>query len=79
MPHPVTAFAHRATPPTMSNRTTASPDLDARAAAILTGCCVIWGLGLVMVKFANVGLSPVLNAGLRSACAAFLQIGRAHV
>jgi drug/metabolite transporter (DMT)-like permease len=41
-------------------------DLDARAAAILVVCCAIWGLGLVMVKLANAGISPVLNSGLRS-------------
>jgi drug/metabolite transporter (DMT)-like permease len=40
--------------------------LDLRAAAILTVCCGIWGVGLVMVKIANTGISPLLNAGLRS-------------
>ena len=79
VPQLVTDLGRRVTSPAMSNRTTASPDLDARAAAILTGCCVIWGLGLVMVKFANAGLSPVLNAGLRSACAALLLFTLAMV
>lgn len=45
------------------------PGLDAAAAAILVGCCVIWGAGLVMVKIANGGISPVLNSGLRSVAA----------
>lgn len=40
--------------------------LDAHAAAILTLCCMIWGVGLSMVKIANIGLPPVFNAGLRS-------------
>jgi drug/metabolite transporter (DMT)-like permease len=56
----------------MSNRTHTQPNIDAKAALILTGCCAIWGLGLVMVKFANAGLSPVLNSGLRSVCAGLL-------
>ena len=46
--------------------------LDARSATILTLCCVIWGVGLSMVKIANVGLPPMLNAGLRSLCAGVL-------
>jgi drug/metabolite transporter (DMT)-like permease len=40
--------------------------LDARAAAVLTLCCIIWGVGLSMVKIANTGLPPVFNAALRS-------------
>lgn len=40
--------------------------LDLRAAAILTLCCLIWGVGLVMVKTANSGISPMMNACLRS-------------
>jgi drug/metabolite transporter (DMT)-like permease len=56
----------------MSNRTSVSPDLDAKAALILTGCCCIWGLGLAMVKIANTGISPVLNSALRSILAAIL-------
>ncbi|MFZ4808089.1 MAG: DMT family transporter [Hyphomicrobiaceae bacterium] len=43
-----------------------APDLDARAALLLTTCCLIWGIGIVMAKIANLGISPVLNAGLRS-------------
>lgn len=46
-----------------------------RAAAVLTLCCVIWGTGLVMVKLSNVGISPVLNAGLRSVVAAAALLG----
>jgi drug/metabolite transporter (DMT)-like permease len=36
------------------------------AASLLTFCCMIWGAGLVMVKIANTGISPIMNAGLRS-------------
>jgi drug/metabolite transporter (DMT)-like permease len=49
--------------------------LDARAAAILTLCCVIWGVGLTMVKIANTGLPPVFNAALRSALCVSLLLG----
>jgi drug/metabolite transporter (DMT)-like permease len=63
----------------MSNRTHASPDLDAKATLILTGCCCIWGIGMVMVKLANAGISPVLNSGLRSVVAAVLLFALATV
>lgn len=46
--------------------------LDGRAATILVGCCAIWGLGLVMVKLANAGISPVTNSALRSVFAGML-------
>lgn len=41
-------------------------DIDGRAATILVVCCAVWGLGLVMVKVANSGISPLLNSALRS-------------
>ncbi len=50
----------------MTKTTGSVQSLDARAAAVLTLCCVIWGVGLVMVKVANAGISPLMNAGLRS-------------
>ena len=55
----------------MSNdRAGISPQpLDATAAAVLTVCCMVWGTGLVMVKFANMGLPPLFNAGMRSVVA----------
>ena len=43
--------------------------IDARAAAILVVCCAVWGLGLVMVKIANAGITPFLNSALRSLAA----------
>lgn len=39
------------------------------AMALLAFCCLIWGVGLVMVKVANDWLPPVLNAALRSVVA----------
>jgi drug/metabolite transporter (DMT)-like permease len=43
--------------------------MTAQAMALLAGCCLIWGVGLVMVKIASAWLPPVLNAGLRSVAA----------
>jgi drug/metabolite transporter (DMT)-like permease len=40
--------------------------LNAHAAAILFVCCIIWGVGLVMAKISSEGISPILNAALRS-------------
>lgn len=46
--------------------------LDPGAAALLLGLCVIWGLGQVAIKVGNEGVSPMLQAGLRSSVAAGL-------
>jgi drug/metabolite transporter (DMT)-like permease len=54
-------------------------DIDLRAATILVACCAIWGLGLVMVKTANAGISPLMNSALRSTISAFILIGWARV
>lgn len=53
-------------------------NVDARAAVILVACCAIWGLGLVMVKTANSGISPLLNCALRSLAGALLLFGWAR-
>lgn len=53
----------------LSKTTQHPPSLDLKAASILTLCCLIWGVGLVMVKFANAGISPMMNATLRSVVA----------
>jgi drug/metabolite transporter (DMT)-like permease len=37
------------------------------AALGLIGLCALWGLGQVAIKLSNAGISPILNAGLRSA------------
>lgn len=46
--------------------------LDAPAAALLLLLCGIWGIQQVAIKIANSGISPALQAGLRSAGAALL-------
>ena len=43
--------------------------------AVLTLLCAIWGLTQVSIKVANSGISPVLQAGLRSAGSALLLWG----
>jgi drug/metabolite transporter (DMT)-like permease len=48
--------------------------LDARAMLLLIGLCVLWGLGQVAVKVGNSGISPLLQAGLRSTGAALLLL-----
>jgi drug/metabolite transporter (DMT)-like permease len=42
------------------------------AALGLVGVCALWGLGQVAIKLSNAGISPILNAGLRSAGAMIL-------
>ena len=49
--------------------------LDAAAAALMLVLCALWGLNQVAIKVANAGISPVLQAGLRSAGAAVLVWG----
>jgi|HubBroStandDraft_1064217.scaffolds.fasta_scaffold143420_2 drug/metabolite transporter (DMT)-like permease len=46
--------------------------LDARAMALMVVLCACWGVNQVAIKVANTGISPVLQAGLRSAGATFL-------
>jgi drug/metabolite transporter (DMT)-like permease len=50
----------------------ARAELDQSAALILLACCASWGLGQIAVKVGNAGISPVLQAGLRSVGAAIL-------
>jgi drug/metabolite transporter (DMT)-like permease len=50
-------------------------ELDGRAMAIMTLLCALWGVNQVTIKLANAGISPILQAGLRSAGAAFLVCG----
>jgi drug/metabolite transporter (DMT)-like permease len=49
--------------------------LDRTAIVILLLCCACWGLNQIAIKIANAGISPVLQAGLRSAGAALLLTG----
>lgn len=46
--------------------------LDSKAILVLVVLCASWGLQQVAIKIANVGISPVLQAGIRSAGAAML-------
>jgi drug/metabolite transporter (DMT)-like permease len=41
--------------------------LDRQAVALVTLLCVVWGMNQVVIKIANAGISPVMQAGLRSA------------
>ncbi len=43
--------------------------LDLPAMALLLGLCAIWGLGQVSIKLGHAGISPLAQAGLRSAIA----------
>jgi len=49
--------------------------LDSRAIILLTGLCMIFGLQQIAVKFALEGISPILQAGLRSVGATLLLCG----
>ena len=49
--------------------------LDVVAILIITLCCAAWGVNQVAIKAANAGISPVLQAGLRSALAMVLVLG----
>jgi drug/metabolite transporter (DMT)-like permease len=43
--------------------------------ALMVGLCVLWGFNQVAAKVANAGISPVLQAGLRSAGSVLLLMG----
>ncbi len=45
------------------------------AAAVLVVCCALWGLNQVAIKVGGSGISPSLQAGLRSVCSALLLVG----
>ncbi|EME70152.1 DMT family permease [Paramagnetospirillum caucaseum] len=49
--------------------------LDALAMTLMIGLCALWGLNQVAAKVANAGISPVLQAGLRSAGSTLLLMG----
>jgi len=46
--------------------------LDLLAFAVMFSLCLLWGFNQVLVKLANAGISPLLQAGLRSTGAALL-------
>lgn len=43
--------------------------LDAKAAGLLTGTCLLWGINALAIKFSNVGFDPIFTAGVRSVIA----------
>lgn len=49
--------------------------LDSRAALILTLLCILFGWQQIAIKFTLDGISPLMQAGLRSLCAALLLCG----
>lgn len=50
-------------------------ELDGRAMAIMTLLCALWGVNQVTIKLANTGISPILQAGIRSTGASLLVWG----
>jgi drug/metabolite transporter (DMT)-like permease len=46
--------------------------LDGKAMAIVVTLCFLWGLGQISIKVANRGVSPILQATIRSTVAALL-------
>jgi drug/metabolite transporter (DMT)-like permease len=48
--------------------------IDLTAVVVLTLCCALWGVNHVAVKVTNEGISPLFQAGLRSALAAGLLV-----
>ncbi len=49
-----------------------SDRLDFAAMALMVALCALWGLNQVAIKVGNDGISPLLQSGLRSGCAAAL-------
>jgi drug/metabolite transporter (DMT)-like permease len=43
--------------------------LDIKAASLLTGVCILWGVNAVTIKFSNMGIDPIFTAGFRSVIA----------
>jgi drug/metabolite transporter (DMT)-like permease len=43
--------------------------LDLKAAALLTGICILWGFNALSIKVSNVGLAPMFTVGMRSVIA----------
>ena len=48
------------------------PQLDSAAIALMVLLCACWGFNQVAIKVANAGISPIFQAGLRSAGSALL-------
>jgi drug/metabolite transporter (DMT)-like permease len=65
-------FAHQKTLAELALNAIRNKTLGSFAALGLIGLCALWGLGQVAIKIGNAGISPILQAGLRSAGAAIL-------
>lgn len=52
----------------------ATDRLDLTAILTVLACCACWGAGQVAIKIANTGISPVMQAGLRSCLSAILVL-----
>lgn len=52
--------------------------VDASAALAMTGLCALWGLGQISIKIASSGITPVMQAGLRSAGATLVLLAWMH-
>ena len=56
-----------------------SDTIPARIAALQVFLCMIWGLGQIVTKIGNAGISPLYHSGLRSACADCVRRSTGHV
>jgi drug/metabolite transporter (DMT)-like permease len=63
-------MSRSATPADNGTVPTIRPTLDAPAIALLMVMCTFLAVGQVAIKLANAGISPIFQAGLRSAAAA---------
>ena len=54
------------------NPTTRHAHLDSRAVFLLLLCCLLWGINQVAAKAALTEITPLWQAGLRSAVAGVL-------
>jgi drug/metabolite transporter (DMT)-like permease len=57
---------------TSAGSVAAAESLDARAVLTLLACCACWGINQTTIKIVNAGISPILQAGLRSLLAGVL-------
>lgn len=71
--------APEASPPEAAAGPVRKDALDAFAIALLLVMCVCLAVGQVAIKVANAGISPLMQAGLRSAAAAVLLGGFAAI
>lgn len=56
----------------------ARDELDRTAVLTMVLLCTIWGMQQVVIKIANLGISPIFQSGLRSIGAAVLVLAWAH-